>query len=244
MIVISTFDRRSEIIQHVNEQQRVSTRALSQRFDVSEVTIRHDLRVLAEQGWLQRVHGGAEITPDFQPERPFATRQHLHPSEKESIAVNAATLIRRGDTILLDSSTTAFYLAQALMERPLDLQVVTNNLHAAVALKDARHLEVIILGGSIRGDTSSIVGALAADMLAGIHVDKGFFSASGLTVERGLTDADTREVEIKRAMVKSCKERVIMLDVSKFGQQSFGSLGFRVVLIFSTLYLGAGTTSH
>jgi DeoR/GlpR family transcriptional regulator of sugar metabolism len=218
---MKTFDRRSEIIRIVREQQRTSTSALSELFDISEVTIRNDLKVLAAQGWLRRVHGGAEITPEFVPEQPFSDREHIHSSAKESIAAAAAAMIRPGDTILLDSSTTAFQLALELKKIPWELRIVTSNLHAAMTLKDCPAFEVIILGGVIRGETSSVVGPMAGDILAGMYADKGFFSASGITVERGLTDADIREVEMKRTMVKASRETIVMLDASKFGQQSF-----------------------
>ncbi|MCP4168217.1 MAG: DeoR/GlpR transcriptional regulator [Chloroflexi bacterium] len=218
---MNSFDRRSEIIRLIQDKQRASTRALSALFEVSEVTIRHDLKMLAAQGWLQRVHGGAEITPEFVAEQPFADRQRIHSSAKESIAAAAAAMVRPGDTILLDSSTTAFQLAQDLKKTSCELRIVTNNLHAALTLKDCPKLEVITLGGVIRGDTSSVVGTMANDMLVDMHADKGFFSASGLTIERGLTDADIREVEIKRTMVKTSRETIVMLDASKFGQQSF-----------------------
>ncbi len=232
---MNTFDRRSEIIQHVQDRQRASTRSLSELFDVSEVTIRHDLNMLAAQGWLQRVHGGAEISPEFVPEQPFAERQQVHAGAKESIAAAAATLIRPGDTMLLDSSTTAFQLALEIKQMAWDLRIVTNNLHAAMTLKDNPKLEVIILGGVIRGQTSSVVGPMTYEMLAKIHVDKGFIGANGLTIERGLTGADIREVEIQRAMVQAAQEVIALVDSSKFGKTSFLSLAtFREIDLLIT----------
>jgi DeoR/GlpR family transcriptional regulator of sugar metabolism len=221
---MKTFDRRSEIIRIIKEQQRTSTSTLSELLDVSEVTIRNDLKVLAAQGWLHRVHGGAEITPEFVPEQPFADRQREHASAKESIAIAAATMIRPGDTILLDSSTTAFQLALELKQIPWELNVVTNNLHAAMTLKDCPKLEVLMLGGVIRGETFSAIGSMARDMLAKIHVHKGFISANGLTVERGLAGADIREVETQRAMVQSAQQVIALIDSSKFGKTSFLSV--------------------
>ncbi|MCO6449878.1 MAG: DeoR/GlpR transcriptional regulator [Caldilineales bacterium] len=218
---MNAFDRRSEIIRHVQNRQRVSTIELSDRFGVSEVTIRNDLRVLAGQGWIQRVHGGAELSPDFLQEQSFATRATIHSYEKESIALAAAALVRSGDTLLLDSSTTAYQLALELAKTRTTARVVTNNLHIAMTLKDSPQLEVIILGGVIRGETASVVGQLASDMLGHLHVDKAFLSASGLSLERGLTDADIREVEVKRAMVGAAQQVIAMLDASKLGKQSF-----------------------
>jgi DeoR/GlpR family transcriptional regulator of sugar metabolism len=217
---MDTFDRRSEIIRYLQQNQRASTRALSKVFQVSEVTIRHDLNTLEKHGWLARVHGGAEIAPRLQPEQPFTVRQSLHVAEKVSIAQAAAASIQSGETIILDGSTTAFQLALQLKERT-SLTVVTNNLHVATTLAAYPSIELFLVGGMIRSETWSVVGPPAEEMLAGLHAGKGFFGTAGLTLERGLTDADMREVQLKRAMVKAVDQVNVLLDASKFGQQSF-----------------------
>lgn len=217
---MKTFDRRSEIIRHLQENGRLSTRALSQQMRVSEITIRNDLQILADQGWVQRVHGGAELAPRVQIEQSFVARLGEHAGEKQRLAQAAAAQVQPGDTILLDSSTTVYQLALRLREMS-DLRVVTNNIQAAAALAMNPAIEVILLGGVVRDKTYSVVGPHVVEMLAGLHADKAFLSASGLTLERGLTDADTREVEVKRAMVKAAAQVIILLDASKFGQQAF-----------------------
>lgn len=217
---MSSFNRRSEIVRYLQEKQRASTRALSERFDVSEVTIRQDLNKLEESGWLNRVHGGAELAPHLQGEQPFSVRQKLHLAEKASIARAAAETIQSGDTILLDGSTTAYQLALHL-HKTRDVRVVTNNLYAASVLATHRAIELVLLGGVVRGETATVVGPPAEEMLAGVHADKGFFGAAGLVPERGLTDADIREVQIKRAMIKAVDWVNVLLDASKFGVQAF-----------------------
>jgi DeoR/GlpR family transcriptional regulator of sugar metabolism len=217
---MKTFERRNEIIRRLQESGRLSTHTLSRQLHVSEVTIRNDLQVLAAQGWVQRLHGGAELAPRMQFEQSFATRLGEHAAEKQRLAQAAAALVQPGDTILLDSSTTVFQLALNLREMP-DLRVVTNNIHAAATLAMNPAIEVILLGGVVRDKTASVVGPYAVEMLAGLHAHKAFLSASGLTLERGLTDADLREVEVKRAMVKAAAQVIILLDASKFGQQAF-----------------------
>ena len=86
-------------------------------------------------------------------------------------------------------------------------------------------LEVVLIGGQIRGGVGSVVGVLAEEMLAKVHAARGFFGAAGLTLERGLTDADMREVQIKRAMIAAVDEVVVLLDASKFGRQALLSFG-------------------
>lgn len=217
---MKSFERRNEIIRRLQENGRLSTRALSQQLHVSEITIRNDLQALAEQGWVQRLHGGAELAPRMQFEQSFVARLGEHAAEKQRLAQAAAAQVQPGDTILLDSSTTAYQLALHLREIS-DLRVVTNNIQAAAALAMNPAIEVILLGGVVRDKTASVVGPYAVEILAGLHVDKAFLGASGLTLERGLTDADIREVEVKRAMVKAAARVIVLLDASKFGQQAF-----------------------
>lgn len=219
---MDTFDRRSEIIRHLQQNQRASTRTLSELFQVSEVTIRHDLNNLELQGWITRVHGGAELAPRLQGEQSFAARQTLYLEEKIKIARAAARLVEPGDTIITDSSTTAFQLALQLQDMS-DLRIVTNNLHVVSALAPATGIEVMVVGGIVRSETSSVVGPPAEEMLRRLNADKGFFGAAGLTVERGLTDADLREAQVKRAMVKAAGQVNILLDASKFGQRAFAA---------------------
>lgn len=217
---MNAFDRRSKIVGHLRDNRRASTRTLSELFQVSEATIRHDLNNLEQQGWIARVHGGAEISPSLQGEQPFVVRQGAHVQEKISIARRAAALVQPGDTIILDGSTTAFQLAQQL-KTVQNLRVVTNNLHVVATLSPHAGIEVILLGGIVRSETASVIGPPAEDMLAGLYANKGFFGAAGLTLERGLTDADIREVQVKRAMVKAVDQVNVLLDASKFGQQAF-----------------------
>lgn len=217
---MKSFDRRNEIIRRLQEHGRLSTYALSREMGVSEVTIRNDLEILAEQGWVQRLHGGAELGTRVQIEQSFTARLREHTDAKQRLARAAAELVQPGDAILLDSSTTVYQLALQLREMS-DLRVVTNNIHAATALAQNPNIEVILLGGLVRDKTASLVGPHVVEMLADLHADKAFLSASGLTLERGLTDADTREVEVKRAMVRAATQVIALLDAGKFGQQAF-----------------------
>lgn len=217
---MGTFDRRSEIVRYLQKNRRASTRALSDRFDVSEVTIRNDLNRLEESGWLTRIHGGAEIAPHIQREQPFDVRRYLHPLEKESIARAAAATIQSGETIVLDGSTTAYRLAMHLND-VRELRIVTNNLYVVNTLMGNKNIEVVLLGGVVRGETATVVGPLAEEMVARLHANKGFFGAAGLIRQRGLTDADIREAQIKRAMIRIVDSVNVLLDSSKFGVQAF-----------------------
>ena len=143
---------------------RASTSELSQQFGVSEVTIRTDLAALQESGWLDRRHGGAEVAPPTVGERPFDQRRGLRGKEKAEIARAAAAMVQPGDHILLDGSTTAYHLALQLRGLQ-DVTVITNNLRVAQVVAENPGLEVLLIGGVLRGGTWSTVGLLAEEML-------------------------------------------------------------------------------
>ena len=219
MTALTTFDRRTAILTYLQQHRRASTRQLSDLFGVSEVTIRTDFATLEESGYLSRQHGGVELLRG-QDEQPFEARRSQHPQEKVEIARAAAATIEPGDTVLLDASSTAYQLALSIKDRR-NLTVVTNNVQTAAALAGNPALEIVLIGGLVRGDNWSVVGVLAEEMLSKLHATRGFFGAAGLTLDRGLTDADSREVQIKRAMIAATKHVTVLLDASKFGQQSF-----------------------
>jgi DeoR/GlpR family transcriptional regulator of sugar metabolism len=218
-----SFGRRTQIIEALRHEGRMSTRALSARFGVSEVTIRTDLALLEKQGWLERVHGGAEAAHPLQTERSFAERRQTHLREKQKIAEAAGRLVQPGQTILLDNSTSAHQLALWLREACglRDLRVITNSFPTASLLAACRDFEIMIVGGVVRPETLSIVGPFAPPMLDQIRADLLFLGASGLTAARGLTDADIREVEVKRAMLARAEQVVALVDSSKLGRESF-----------------------
>ncbi len=220
---MTAFERRTKILDYLQREKRASTKDLSEQFQVSEVTIRHDLTELAEQGWIARIHGGAAVVQ--QPEQPLAIRETIHQAEKSRIARAAVELIKPGDRIALDSSTTALQLAREIKQRPAltGLTIVTYNLLAAMTLATSPGIDVMIIGGFVRGETWSVTGPTAEDMIAGIHVNKGFFGAAGVTLKRGLTDADMREVQVKRALMYATAEIIALVDSSKFGTESFST---------------------
>jgi DeoR/GlpR family transcriptional regulator of sugar metabolism len=217
-------ERLDQITDLLHEQGRVSVSDLSQRFGVSAVTIRNDLAALELQGRLLRTHGGAVTRPAHGLEPPaFAFRKELQRVEKERIGHAAASLVRDGDAIALDASTTAWQVARHLKDRR-ELTVVTNGLFIALEFLDSPEVTVVMPGGSLRPASASLVGDMGACILDGYHVQKGFFGAGGFTIEEGLTDTNQYEVELKRTMIERSKEVIAVVDSSKWGQVTFASL--------------------
>lgn len=217
-------ERLDQIVALLQKEGRVSVTNLSNHFGVSAVTIRNDLTSLQQQGLLVRTHGGAVTRPDLSMEPPaFSLRKELHLAEKERIGRAAAALVRDGDSIALDASTTAWQVARHLKDRR-ELTVVTNGLFVALEFLDSPGVTVVMPGGSLRAASASLVGDQGACILERYHVQKGFFGAGGFTLEEGLTDTNQYEVELKQRMVERSKEVIAIVDSSKWGQVTFASL--------------------
>lgn len=217
-------ERLDQIVTLLQEEGRVSVADLSAHFGVSAVTIRNDLTSLEQQGLLVRTHGGAVTRQDLNMEPPaFALRKELHQAEKERIGRAAATLVRDGDSVALDASTTAWQIARHLKDRQ-ELTVVTNGLFIALEFLDSPGVTVVMPGGALRVASASLVGDDGACILDRYHVQKGFFGAGGFTIEEGLTDTNQYEVELKQRMVKRSKQVIAVVDSSKWGQVTFASL--------------------
>jgi len=218
--------RRQRILTALQEAGQLSVVDLSTRFNVSEVTIRHDLQALGEQDLLLRTRGGA-VSINSMPEFSFDVRQQQQSAEKIRIGKAAAELVKPGDTIILDASTTAQAIIPFLKHFS-ELTVITNGLKAAMSLLDAPQIQVLLPGGNLRRESISLVGKPQDDILERLNVQIGFFGARGLTLEEGLTDVNLSEVAMKQVMVERCRQVVGVFDASKWGRvaaATFAPLG-------------------
>ncbi|GAA3898532.1 DeoR/GlpR family DNA-binding transcription regulator [Streptomyces sp. NPDC003631] len=184
---------------------------LSEQLGVSPATIRRDLVKLEDDGLLTRVHGGAVVDEGDQ---PFAEVAEVRVSEKDSIAVRAAAMVRDGESVLLDIGTTAFRLARQLHGRRLT--VITSNLVVYEELADDEGIELVLLGGMVRREYRSLVGFLTEDNLRQLHADWLFLGTSGVRPGGQVMDTTVVEVPVKRAMIKSSDRIVLLADAAKF----------------------------
>ena len=215
-------ERQSQIINLLQSQGRVSVSSLSEHFGVSTVTIRNDLSELERRGDLVRTHGGAILPDRDDVELAFSLRSQLNSVQKASIGAAAAELIGDGEAIVLDASTTALQVSRHIGPRQ-ELTVITNSLVVAYELNGVDGVTVVMTGGILRPVSYSLVGDMGTSVLTRFHISKGFFGAKGLTLEEGLTDADSFEVEFKRTMVAACKKVIAVVDASKWGQVATAS---------------------
>jgi DeoR/GlpR family transcriptional regulator of sugar metabolism len=215
-------ERQQHIARSVEEHGRVRVTDLAERFDVSEVTIRKDLRVLEAEGRVVRAHGGALAPGRSRPERAFEVRERLQRTEKERIGATAATLVIDGESIALDASTTALAMARALTTRGgwTHLTVITNGLRIASELAGHRGITVAMPGGFLRSEALSVVGPLGSGLLERVNIQKAFMGAAGFTLETGLSDATDEEAQIKRLIVGAASEVVALIDHTKWGRSA------------------------
>src|ERR1700710_1593807 len=219
---LDEFAREQAILTALNTEGRVVVNDLAAEFGVSTVTVRKDLEGLERRSMLRRIRGGA-VSVGASDEGAFEMRlRHLR-DVKQRVARSVAPLVRHGDVIALDSSTTCYYLAMQLLERR-DLVVVTNALRLAILLMERSSAMVLMPGGVLRRSAGSLVGPIG-DVLTGRgRINKGFFGVIGISTAHGLLDLSAEEAQTKQFMAKACNQVYGLFDSSKvggFGLHSF-----------------------
>lgn len=194
----------------------VSVKQLCESLFASESSIRRDLKVLEEQGLINRSYGGASLVTSFSNIVTFNRRTHQNITAKRQIAKKAADLIESGSIIFLDQSSTAFYLANELTGRT-GLTVVTNNLEIMMLLSDCK-IRVISSGGLLSNENRScLVGGDAQQTFENIFADLAFFSVKAISQDGLVSDCCREEVLVRSSMLKNAAKKVLLCDSTKFG---------------------------
>jgi DeoR/GlpR family transcriptional regulator of sugar metabolism len=209
--------RKRVILERLRRDGQIVARALSLELDLSEDTIRRDLNELAQEGRLQRVHGGA--LPASPAVVDFSRRQELAPEAKIAIGRTAAGLVQPGQVVFLDGGTTAVQLARHL-DPGLTATVVTHSPSVAVELAAHPRVEVVLVGGRLFKHSVVAVGAAAAEAISRIHADIFFMGVTGAHPQAGLTTGDLEEAHVKRAMSRSAAETVVLASAEKLNAAS------------------------
>lgn len=216
-------ERRRVILERMRSGMAVKVGDLSAEFGVSESTIRRDLRDLEESGLLERTHGGALPAESTQAEPSFAEKTDQQLAEKQAIGTLAASLVRDGDSVILDAGTTTLEVARALRGRR-NLTVVTNAFHIAAELADLDSVQVIVTGGTVKGNTLALVGPMAERSFDELNVDWAFIGTNALDLQRGLTTPTQTEAQVKRRMIAAARNVAVVVDSSKVGKLSFATI--------------------
>jgi DeoR family transcriptional regulator of aga operon len=216
-------ERRQHIMQLVQQRGRVLVGSLSDELKISQITIRKDLDFLQARGLIQRSHGGAlRMQSNTIGDPSLQEKQGRNLAEKQRIASAAIELIQEGQCIILDSGTTTTAIAEGLRKFK-KLTVITNGLNIAAELANT-DFEVILIGGTLRKNSFSLVGPLAEDNLGEIHADVLFLGVDGFDLEVGFTTPNFLESRVNRAMVEASHKVVAVCDSSKYGHRSLSRI--------------------
>jgi DeoR family transcriptional regulator, fructose operon transcriptional repressor len=210
-------ERQAEVLRLLGADGRVESARLADLFGVSAESVRKDLARLEARGLLRRVHGGAVPGRPRREEPNVATRTE-QAAQKTAIARHAIRFVPDGGSLLLDAGTTTLRLAE-LLPTDRELVVYTNAIPVLSTLV-RRGIAAVGLGGRVRPETMAAVGPLALGALASINVDVAFLGTNALSFRRGLTTPDADEAEVKHAMLAAARQRVFLVDTSKFGRES------------------------
>ncbi|MED4125201.1 DeoR/GlpR family DNA-binding transcription regulator [Halalkalibacterium halodurans] len=214
-------ERQEKIIALVNEKGSVRVSELSQLFNVTEETIRRDLEKLESERKLQRSHGGA-VSIKEDTEAPYFEREIRNVKEKQAVAAQAVTYVTTNDRIILDASTTAWYMAKRLPDVPLT--VLTNSMKVAMELANREKITVITVGGTLLRKSLSFVGPQTNQTLELYHVNKAFISCQGVHPKQGISDSNEMQALVKQKMIDISDNVFLLADHTKFGKQAFSRI--------------------
>ena len=218
----SAEERRSLLLNQLKNEGKIYISDLIKQFDISEVSIRKDLAVLEERKLLLRVKGGAvnmHQSVDYD-DMTISQKQGLHSREKQLMGKFAASIIKDGETVILDSGTTTMEIAKNL-EGLNNLTIITNALDIAITLNNYDRFNVITLGGKMRSVSYSTVGMLAESALKNFYCDKLFLGVDSVSIKDGISTPNLEEASLNQAMINSAKEVISIFDSSKLGRRGF-----------------------
>jgi len=210
-------ERRLKIAEMASNNSGIRTSELSHMFEVSEMTILRDLNVLEERGILKRVYGGAVAIKDTSRDIPVNLREKINVEAKNAISLNALEVVSDGDSVLLDGSSTSLALAKNLYKKN-DITVISNGFNIINELKDIKGVNLISLGGEYDPVTMNFIGPAAVSMLSNFNADKAFISSAGISLDIGITVANSMQAMLKKAMVESAVQSILLVDDTKFGK--------------------------
>lgn len=219
-------ERQSRIVELLKASKSLKSSELSEKFGVTEETIRKDLEYLAQMGLIKRTFGGAMAIPETKGvsddiiDPPFEIRNISHKREKEQIGKLAASLIEYRDTIVLDASSTNLQVAKYMPEN-MEIVVISNALSILCELAKKHGITMISVGGTYRAKSTSFLGSIAEANLENFNINKAFLSGKAVSTVKGLMDTNEQEADFKRKMIQIANEAILVADHSKFDQIAY-----------------------
>ena len=207
------------ILNYVKEKEKVSVAEICKNLDVSESTARRKLSDLAKKGLIRRTHGGAQIIDTNNSVFNFSLRIHKNIFEKRIIALKAANLIKEGDVVFLDGSTSTYFLAEYLNEIK-NITVITNGIDT-LSLLAKKGVKAVSTGGKVSEEnTSVLVGNYAVDFVKTVNANICFFSCQSLGKNGEISDCYIEENHVRKAMIAQSQKTVLLCDSTKLNRTS------------------------
>jgi DeoR family transcriptional regulator of aga operon len=220
--------RHARLLEILGVKRAASIHELAQLVGGSESTVRRDLEYLAERGALVRSFGGAAINEaaisTFEPDAEIA--EHIEHTEKQAIGRYAAQLVAAGQSVIFDSSSTVLEAARAFVDRKIAATGVTNDLTIARVLASAAMpgaAQVVVLGGTLRPRSATLLGEAAERQLAELHVDLALMGTHAITRDL-LSETSLEVARVKRAMIKAARRTIVLADHTKFRDPAFATI--------------------
>ncbi len=217
-------ERRGEILEKLHADKKVIVSELSQLYDVSEETIRRDLERLEKEGYAVKSYGGAVLNEDIAIDLPFNIRRNKNVSGKQTIAEIASAMVKDGDHIFLDASTTAVFAAKALKDKK-NLTIVTNSVEVLIELSEMSGWNVFSTGGRIQEGYLTFSGSRCDEAIRSYYMDVAFVSCKALNRMQGMMESQEAFSTTKLAMLSSSRKKILLADSTKFDQTAFAVTG-------------------
>lgn len=212
-------NRREMIINQLMETPQITVKELSILFDVSEVTVRSDLKQLTTQGLIHRRQGGA--LPAFHPQ--IMEQQRRYPAEKMRIARAAAEMIADLSDVMISSGTTTSLIPRFLIDRE-NVKIVSNSTLILPYVRTSTRLQTTLTGGEFRPAFEAMTGSATISELKNFHVSTAFIGADGISVEKGITANNTEIADVCRHMLAQAQRTIVVADASKIGRVGFANI--------------------
>lgn len=217
-------ERKNQILEKLQEEKRVVVSELSERFQVSEETIRRDLDKLEKEGLAIKSYGGAVLNERSDTDMPFSVRRKKNMEGKGVIAKIVADQIADGDHIFIDASTTALSIVKELQTSRTKLTIITNSVEVLFETVDDSDWDIISTGGKLYGRYLALVGPRALEGIHAVNADKVILSCKGLDMNRGITDANELFSQVKQRMLAHANTKILAADYTKFDTVAFSHI--------------------
>jgi len=224
MVGLLSEPRRRRILEWIQEEGAARVRDLAAAFQVSEATIRQDLEKLDQEGHVTREHGGAFLNSMPVQVQSLVLHHQENMDKKRRIGALAASLVKDGETLILDAGTTTTEVALRLVNRK-NLTVITNALNIAITLGAVPGFQVHMPGGQFKAPTLSLSGDKSVDYFRNIFAGKLFLATAGVGLDSGLTYPSFADLQLKEAMIRAASHVFLVADSTKINKSSFTRLG-------------------